>query len=81
LAEIVKKRSSLKSSDSDAVTAGPATAKRPRGIKPVDVEPPMHWPAEGPHARADLINEAATPGAGLFSSRSTGNDDVDPGAG
>jgi len=39
------------------------------------------WPAEGPHARADLINEAATPGSGLFSSKAKRGGKVDPGAG
>ncbi len=39
-------------------------------------------PPEGPHARADLINEAATPGTGLFSNPlKAANDEVDPGAG
>lgn len=42
----------------------------------------FEWPAEGPHARADLINEAATPGSGLFSNAvSRGLHKVDPGAG
>ncbi len=39
------------------------------------------WPAEGPHARADLINEDATPGSGLFSGTTKPGGCVDPGAG
>jgi hypothetical protein len=39
------------------------------------------WPAEGPHAREGLINEAATPGSGLFSSTAKRGSKVDPGAG
>jgi hypothetical protein len=39
------------------------------------------WPVEGPHARADLINEAATPGSGLFSGKAKPGGKVDPGAG
>lgn len=45
--------------------------------KPSDTE----WPAEGPHAREGLINEAATPGSGLFSSKGKSGGKVDPGAG
>jgi hypothetical protein len=75
MAEIVNKRPSLKSAD-----AGPErVTKRPKDASSQTAH--THWPAEGPHARQDLINEAATPGAGLFSSKSAGNDDVDPGAG
>ncbi len=39
------------------------------------------WPAEGPHARADLTNEEATPGSGLFSTTAKPGGKVDPGAG
>jgi hypothetical protein len=39
------------------------------------------WPAEGPHARPDLVNDAATPGTGLFSDNQTRKIKVDPGAG
>jgi hypothetical protein len=39
------------------------------------------WPAEGPHARPDLVNEAATPGSGLFSSKAAPGGKVNPGAG
>ncbi len=51
----------------------PAAAPRKRS----DTE----WPAEGPHAREDLINEDATPGSGLFSSKAKPGGKVDPGAG
>jgi hypothetical protein len=62
--------------------------------QPVSKQPTVHlkpssvpkrkdaeWPAEGPHARADLINEDATPGSGLFSSTVKPGGKVDPGAG
>jgi len=42
----------------------------------------MPCPPEGPHARPELINEDATPGAGLFSGgHKSADKDVDPGAG
>jgi len=40
------------------------------------------FPPEGPHARADLINEDATPGTGLFSGgQKSADKEVDPGVG
>ncbi len=65
-----------------APTRKPASAPR----KDAEAERPgqnqkTEWPAEGPHARAGLINEAATPGSGLFSSKAKPGGKVDPGAG
>ncbi len=61
-------------------TARPAPLPKPALAAQKSDE--AEWPAEGPHARADLINEAATPGSGLFSSKGTRDGKkVDPGAG
>ncbi|WP_020173616.1 hypothetical protein [Methyloferula stellata] len=56
-----------------------APARKPAAAPQTRSE--TEWPAEGPHARADLINEAATPGSGLFSSKAKRGGKVDPGAG
>lgn len=56
---------------------------RPKASRPVarTEKPASEWPAEGPHARGGLINEDATPGCGLFSSKASSGGKVDPGAG
>ena len=71
----------------------PETAKAPPRIRPRPeaAQKPdaarqkssdAEWPAEGPHARSDLINEEATPGCGLFSNKTVRDGKkVDPGAG
>jgi hypothetical protein len=41
---------------------------------------PMDHPA-GPHAKPELTDDEATPGAGTLPDRSSDGQDVDPGAG
>jgi hypothetical protein len=59
--------------------AHPAVGEKPACASAKSNE--TEWPAEGPHARGDLINEDATPGSGLFSSKAKYGGKVDPGAG
>jgi len=69
--------------EKDRLVQDKATAEtRGRETSGRNIKPPAEFPPEGPHARADLINEDATPGTGLFSGgQKSADKDVDPGAG
>ncbi len=78
MAEIVNKRGSSKQLSAKRADLRSETLVME---KPESAKASVRWPAEGPHARRDLINEDATPGTGLFSNQSDDGTDVDPGAG
>jgi len=75
----------------DKKTGGVSDEDRPGGERASKAKPGepksvgktrFDCPPEGPHARADLTNEDATPGTGLFSGgQKSADKEVDPGAG
>ncbi len=71
MADIVNKRPGLRPGRQN-------DAKDVKSAKPANR---ASWPAEGPHARPDLINEEATPGTGLFSGPGARDKEADPGTG